>query len=342
MMKKFILTVAATCLTSPLALAWGESDRAACDALAARAAQGFEDLLRYTEHHISHFNYKGKDLWQIEVPKLMRQVAVSGNVNECTPGGFTPLQVACYYADKDLVEILLKNGADADARPAGWRGYGFPGDSPVALCVRGMTAETADARVEIVKLLLAHGADPDADMMHWVWGGSAPVTPFCYLGDEPYNNAMRLALLQGSKTDLRMRSRTWEMTWALYSPEVIRALLEGGVSPNRSSGAKGETLLLHLLRIGDAELLKLALDKGADVREGRALKLYHGGYLFAIPADENASPEKAVELAALLVKAKADLKGTFNGMSLYGFYCNMNTPAARALCKFFESKGIRR
>ncbi len=340
--KNFFVALVAAAMVAPVAVAWSESDRAACEKLAERAEKGFEDLLRYDERHISHFNYKGWELWQIEMPALLKEVARTGNVNKITTGGFSALQAACYYADVELTKVLLSNGAEVNARPRGWQGYGFPGDTPIALLVRGMSAETAEARVQIARMLMEQGANPDADMMHWVWGGSAPVTPFCYLTAAPYNNAMRMALLQGSKQDLSTRARTWEMAWASFSPEVIRTLLEGGISPNRTTGAKGETLLLHLVQTGDAALLQLALDKGANTRENMLLKRHYGGYLFAIPTDDSVTPEAAVKLAELLVKAKVDLKATLDGKSVYGYYRRVNTPAAQALCRFFAGKGIRR
>lgn len=329
-------------LAAPALFAWGEAEQASCEKMATRVAQGFEDMLRYEERHVSFFNYKGKDLWQIEVPALMKEVARTGNVNLISNGGFCALQVACYYADVELVRLLLENGAEVNARPMGWQGYGFPGDTPLALCVRGMTPETADARVQIARMLMEKGANPDADMMHWVWGGSAPVTPFCYLSAAPCNNAMRLALLQGGKQDIRTRARTWELNWAAFSPAVIRTLLEGGISPNRSVGQYGETLLLHLVRSGELELLKLALEKGAQTEESRLLKQHFGGYLFAIPVAESDSADTAVQMAQLLVRAKANLKAQLGGKSLYGYYSRINTPAAQALCRFFSGKGIRR
>ena len=340
--KNFCVALAAALFMAPVTFAWSTEESAVCDKLAERAEKGFEDLLRYDERHISHFNYKGWELWQIEMPKLLREVARTGNVNLISPAGFSALQAACYYADVELAEILIKNGAEVNARPSGWKGFGFPGDTPIALLVRGMTPDTAEARVKIARMLLEQGAMPDTDMMHWVWGASGPVTPFCYLTPEPYNNDMRLALLQGGSKDLRTRCRTWDFAWENYSPEVIRVLLEGGVSPNRSVDSKGATLLLHLVRRGEMELMKLALEKGATVNESKMLKNFYGGYLFVIPVGEDDSPEQAVEMAQLLCKAKADLKAKNNGSTLYGYYSSINTSAAQALSKFFAGKGIRR
>lgn len=329
-------------MAASAAYAWDAADSAACNALADRLEHGFEDTLKYEERHVSQFNYKGWELWCIECPAMLRNVAATGDVNAGSRAGFTALQVACYYADVELVKALIEAGAAVNLRPMGWEGYGFPGDTPVALCVRGMTPETAQARVEIVKMLLANGADPDADMMHWVWGGSSRVTPFCYLNGEPYNNAMRLVLLQGGQRSIQTRTRTWDFAWQWYSADVIRVLLEGGVSPNRGVGEKGATLLYWLVRMGDPDLVQMALNKGAEVKASDAMKKYLGDYLFAIPADENVSPETAVKIAEILVKAKANLKSRLDGESLYAYYRRYGTPAAEALLKFFADKGIRR
>lgn len=339
--RSFLLGLGAALACSTSLYAWDATERATCEALAARTEKGFEDMLRYEERHYSQFNYKGWELWQIEMPKLLRYVARSGDVNACSGGGFSALQAACYYADVALAEALLRNGADVNMRPMGWKGYGFPGDTPIALLVRGMTPETAAARVQIARMLMEQGANPDADMMNWVWGGSAPVTPFCYLTPDAYNNDMRMALIDGGSKDLSSRTRTWDFTWHAYTPELIRTLLEAGISPNRSVGDKGETLLLHLVMRGDTELVKLALEKKADVKSSMLQQRNYGGYLFAIPAGKDASPEVAVQLARLLIEAKADVKAKFNGKSLYRFYKDMNTPAGKALMSEFAARGVR-
>ena len=333
--------IAAVNMLSPV-FAWNNEDRAKCDALAARTEAGFEDLLRYDERHYSQFNYKGWVIWQIEVPKLLREVARTGLVNQSSPAGFTALQAACYYADVELAAALMKHGADVNMRPEGWKGFGFPGDTPIAMLVRGMTAETAEARVKIARMLIERGANPDSAMMHWLWGASGPVIPFNYLTDDAFNNDMRMALIENSKKDLRTRTRLWEFAWQNYTPELIRKLLDAGVSPNRSVGADGATLLLYMLKRGDVDMVKYVLSKGAEIKPGVQLRSHYGDYLFAIPVGKSDSAETALLLAETLVSAKANLKSDFKGKSLYAYYNNIDTPAAKALTKFFASKGIRR
>lgn len=341
-LKKIFVALAAMAVMAPAVYGWSAEDRKNCDELAARTEKGFEDMLRYSERHYSQFNYKGWELWQIEVPKMLREVAATGQVNLSSPSGFSALQAACYYADVELAKALIENGADVNLRPMGWKGYGFPGDTPIALLVRGLTPETAEARVEIARLLIEKGANPDAVMMDWVWGASAPVVPFCYLTGEEGANAMRMALIEGAGQNLRNRARTWEFNWAWYTPELIRTLLEGGVSPNRSVGEKGATLLYWLVRRGDAELVQLALDKGASTKASDQMKHYLGDYLFALPVGAEDSAENTLKIANMLVKAKANLKATHEGKSLYAYYGQFDTPAAQALLKFFAGKGIRK
>ena len=151
-----------------------------------------------------------------------------------------------------------------------------------------------------------------------------------------------MKILEGGTKDLRTRTRTWDFAWHCYTPALIRKLLEGGVSPNRSVGADGTTLLLHLVKQGDIELVKLALSKGADLKAGMQLAKHHGDYLFAISVGKEDSADAALAMAKVLVDAKANLKSKFNGKSLYAYYSKIDTPAAQALTKFFAGKGILR
>lgn len=340
--KRFCVGMVLGTMLVPVAAAWDAADSAACLALADRMEQGFEDMLRYEERHMSQFNYKGWELWCLEVPQMLRHVAAHGDVNASTPAGFTALQVACYYADVELAKSLIESGADVNLRPMGWKGYGFPGDTPLGLLVRGMTEQTAAARTQIARVLVAAGAQPDAPMMDWVWGGSEPVVPFCYLPGEPFNDDMRMVLLEAGNEPLSSRTRTWRLNWMWYTPELIKKLLENGVSPNRDVAEKGYTLLMHLVRTGQVDLVNLALSKGADVKVNSTLKRYFGEYLFNLPVDESDSPETAVQIARSLVEHKANLKATHEGKGLLTTYSKINTPAAQAVAEYLRSKGVRR
>lgn len=307
-------------IVSPAVLAWGEAERAACERLAAYAEGDFKDMLRYEEQHYSMYNYRGVGLWQIEVPRLLREVGRTGQVNMMSPGGFSALLAACYYNDAELVRMLLEAGADVNVRAEGWRGYGFVGDTPLGVTVRGLRPELAETRVAIAKMLLEHGANPDAPMMDWYWGASAPVMPFDYVPDGAHGDAMRLALMAGGQMPLVQRARLWKLDWGRYSSAVISVLLENGVNPNSGTDAEGRTLLFHLACRGEVELMKQAIAKGAVARDSGVLRMIHGGHLFALPAQGNCSPEQIKEIAKLLIQAGADVNATRNGVTLQEHY----------------------
>lgn len=300
-------------MVSPVAMAWGEAERAACERLAAYAEGDFKDMLRYEEQHYSMYNYRGVGLWQIEVPRLLREVGRTGQVNVVSRGGFSALLAACYYNDAPLVQMLLEHGADVNARAEGWRGYGFVGDTPLGITVRGLRPEFAADRVALAKLLMAHGANPDAPMMDWYWGASAPMMPFDYVPDGAHGDAMRLALMEGEAIPLAQRARAWKLDWGRYGSAVIRVLLEKGVNPNVGVDAEGRTVLFHLASRGEVELMKLAIEKGAVARESGVLRMNHGGHLFAIPVNGSCTPEQVFEMEKLLIQAGADENATREG-----------------------------
>ena len=50
------------------------------------------------------------------VEATQRAIAAGANVNEID-GGMTPLLIAVYRGDEDVVRLLLRNGADPNLRP---------------------------------------------------------------------------------------------------------------------------------------------------------------------------------------------------------------------------------
>lgn len=81
-------------------------------------------------------------------------VAKGAPIDHKDPQGRTPLSETAAYNRADLVEILLKHGADpnsADKRK----------NTPLHVVMRG-GARPMTGLIEIVKMLLAHGADPEA------------------------------------------------------------------------------------------------------------------------------------------------------------------------------------
>ncbi|NEO87210.1 MAG: ankyrin repeat domain-containing protein [Spirulina sp. SIO3F2] len=79
---------------------------------------------------------------------------VNRNV-ESEPGRWTPLMCAAHFGQLEIAKILIKNGADLDARiEEDWN-----------MTTRGgwtaLTYAACQGHIEIVKLLVGHGADVD-------------------------------------------------------------------------------------------------------------------------------------------------------------------------------------
>lgn len=71
-------------------------------------------------------------------------------IHEYTIDGFTPLQLACFFGQAEVVTFLLEQGADVHAVAQN------------AMAIQPLHAAVAGQFVEIVKLLLAHGAAVNA------------------------------------------------------------------------------------------------------------------------------------------------------------------------------------
>ena len=85
-----------------------------------------------------------------DAPKV-REILSSGvNVNSENDGGEFPLETACWHGNKEIVELLIENGADVN--------YADEGEFRTALMMA-----SHHGHAEIVQLLLKHGADVNAE-----------------------------------------------------------------------------------------------------------------------------------------------------------------------------------
>lgn len=72
------------------------------------------------------------------------------SVESFSADGFTPLHLACYFAQASAVKLLLARGANVEAASQNAQG------------LRALHAAAAGGSAESVEMLLARGADPDA------------------------------------------------------------------------------------------------------------------------------------------------------------------------------------
>ena len=180
-------------------------------------------------------------------PAAARRLVEGGaNVQARSKAGFTPLIFAAQQGDMDSVRMLLAAGADVNETSQEFGNV--------------LTMASASGHEALSIFLLEEGADPNSPDSH---------------GVTPLHNAVQqgLATLNGIKYDKFYRLLPPNM------PELARALLAHGADPNaqitkseplgpdvRARGMTGQTPLFLAALSGDAEIIRVLADNGADVR----------------------------------------------------------------------------
>lgn len=351
-----ILPAIAAMMMTPLlhAVEWSIEQCSSLDLLAGRT--GIADVRPANDpHHNPELMveqnsgiYRGQWSWQSEMPELLYDIMHTGEAAKVSPSGFTALHAACVYADENLFYTLLDAGIPVDARPGDWQQLGYVGDTPLGLLVRFSDARTAAARLRMARALLERGADPDAPMTTWKGNRVVTTVPFCELGNHDFNHDLRLLLLLHGEQNLAARTSGWQLSWDWYRDDLRQHLKQGGVvkaAPQAVAGAEkkrqvGRVPLLDLVRKGDVEGVRLALESGASIEISPRARRYGQEPLFNIPARRKDNPEAAVEIARLLIEAGSDVNVlNRRGCSLRIHYDRYYSKASRALCAYFKECG---
>jgi ankyrin repeat protein len=196
--------------------------------------------------------------------------AVTQNVSHENPSynvraGQTPLHLACAYGFHSLVDLLLAKGANPNAAPDD------QGQTPLSLATRqddvsmatALLAARADPNAHnglalraaatsgngaMLKLLLEHGGKPNVETLKAAVGSNHPaaIKEIIASGVDP------------NATDLDW----WSLTPTRLDVGTVKALLDGGVDPNRRN-TNGNSPLERFN--GTPELVQVFIEHGADV-----------------------------------------------------------------------------
>ena len=336
------------------AVEWSIDQCSALDLLAGRT--GVADVRPTNDPHLNSEQmvernsgiYRGQWSWQTEMPELLYEIMQSGEAAKVSPSGFTPLQAACVYADEAIFQALLEAGVPVDARPSDWQQLGYVGDTPLGLLVRFMTPRTAGVRLRMARVLLEKGANPDAPMTTWRGNRVVAVTPFCELGNQDYNHDMRFLLAQAGGHDLARRMAGWQLNWEWFRDDLVQYLTQNGLvkeTPEQRALAEkraqiGRVPLLDLVRKGNVEGVRIALEAGVDIEVSSRAKRYGQEPMFNIPVRRKDAPEAAVEIARLLLYAGSDINAlNRRGRSLRVHYNRYRTKASKALVAYLKERG---
>lgn len=249
----------------------------------------FEQLLASgAEYDINLASAKG------DIERVRQILACDPNaVHFRSPCMKRPLSCAAEFGHRDIVQLLLKAGADPNA-PEREMYHTFP---LVAAAVRNDVA--------MAEMLLEHGADPnasidaaevaigeaDTEMANLIasYGGTQPVHCYAWGGDivtlaavlkenpslalqavyipnpaKPKQaiQALRLALHHGLDPK---QITNWSLYRASGNADLLRAFLAAGADPNVSAG-EGRTVLHYLaLDPGSKDSIRVLLEFGADI-----------------------------------------------------------------------------
>lgn len=192
-------------------------------------------------------------------------------------GDSTLLFMACYRGHKDIVELLLDNGADIHARTK---------SGVSALCIactdrkrdlvellldRGADANTitnngvsvlytaaANGYRDIVELLIDRGANINtiAD------NGVSPLLASCYNG---HKDVAELLIDKGADIDIKLQGMNLLCVACMQGQRnVVELLIDKGLDVNFTTD-NGVNALYTACYNGSAEVVELLLDRGADV-----------------------------------------------------------------------------
>ena len=351
-----IFPAIAALMMTPLlhAVEWSIEQCSSLDLLAGRT--GIADVRPTNDPHVNSSQmmeqnsgiYRGQWSWQSEMPELLYEIMRTGEATKVSPSGFTALHAACVYADENLFKALMETGLPVDARAGDWQQLGYVGDTPLGLLVRFMNARTAGARVRMARVLLERGANPDAPMTTWKGNRVVTTVPFCELGKQDFNHDMRLLLMQSGSQELAKRTAGWQLSWDWYRSDLVQHLRKNGLAKSTAKPVVdkekvrevGKIPLLDLIRKGDVEGVRLALEAGANIEVSARAKRYGQEPLFNIPVRSKDSAEAAVEIARMLIDAGSDINAlNRRGRSLRIHYDRYYTKASKALCAYLKERG---
>jgi len=197
-------------------------------------------------------------------------IKVGENVNTPRGDGQFPLWNAIWNHDTKMVDLLLKNGANAKQK--------FKGETEATL----LEVAAQEGLLDIIKLLVASGADADERSTH----GQTPLRTAARNGR---TDLVKYFLSKGCEVNTKADDGATPLEAAAGKGhmDIVKLLVEKGADVNLQD-KEGDCALGEAARSGHMEVVKYLLSKGAN------------------PSLKNMEGQNAAEIARLAGQAKIE------------------------------------
>ena len=184
-----------------------------------------------------------------DIDEVKRLISEGHDVNSRDNKGQTPLHFAANRGQKEILEVLLANGADIEARDGRWHNTALLNAS-----VRG--------RKEVVELLLEKGANIEAKDGN----GGTPLNLTSGYGTSVHTDVIQLLLDRGADIESRgnVDCTPLQTAVAVGRKEVAELLLAHGAKLNVSSRYFG-TPAHHAMKDNHRDVVRWAISKGINI-----------------------------------------------------------------------------
>ena len=177
-------------------------------------------------------------------------VDVTFERDESEFSGMTALMVASVRGNPEMVEALIKRGANVNLKR-------YVGDTPL------MLAAGSD-NVKTVSLLLKAGADPNVKEISPHAGELTPLTLAINLSEQHRIEIAGILLAAGAEINPKGNFLMSPLMHAVEDLEMVKLLIAHGADVNQKN-FRGATALMGAAAAGPASVVKYLIEKGADV-----------------------------------------------------------------------------
>ena len=258
------------------------------------------ERVKATEDLLSVYHDDSKSVTADDIRLLISKGA---NVNARSRSYLTPLMQAAYESNPEIIQVLIENGADLEARS---------GTKSTALKLAACFSKSP----EVVQVLIDNGAEIESRDEY----GRTPLmirASYFSLGS-PEN--IQVLLENGADIEARDHEGMTPLMRAASGnqPENIQVLLENGAQINARDTYNGTPLKHAIFQRREADIVQLLLDNGADIEER-----HNGGRTPLMLAAWTSTPE----VVQLLLDNGADINARDN----FG-----NTPLHYSILDYYD------